>query len=137
MKYVIAFAFVIFTTDCFANADCKIVNGFNLCEDAKIISKNESAQIGQRITGAEYVLRKVYPEKMTVVYEYQSIYTKKEFLVRLGEQSMGSSIRQSTISSCKVFKKDPFVNDGGTLVMKYIYKDGGHIHTNTIDNINC
>ena len=137
MRYIIAFAFVIFTTDCFANADCKIVNGFNLCEDAKIIAKNESAQIGQKITGAEYVLRKVYPETMTVVYEYQSIYTKKDLLVRLGKQSMGSSKRQSTIFTCKVFKNDPFDKDGGNLVMKYFYKDGGHIHTNTINIINC
>lgn len=137
MKYLIAFLVGIFSGPGLAVEDCKIVNGFNLCEDAKIIAKNETAQIGRRINGAEYVLRRVFPEKMSVVYEYKSIYAKEDVLKLMGKNSMSDITIKSLASSCRQFRGDPFVKDGGILIFKYFYKDGGHIHTNTISNKNC
>ena len=137
MRYLIAFIVALLSVPSFAAEDCKIVNGFNLCEDAKIIAKNETVQIGRRISGAEYVLRRVFPEKMSVVYEYNSIYASEDVLKLVGNKSMSDLTKQSLALSCRQFRRDPFVRDGGVLVLKYFYKDGGHIHTNIISNENC
>lgn len=137
MKYLVAFFIGILSSPGFAAEECKVVNGFNLCDDAKIIANNEAVQIGRLVSGAEYVLRKVFPEKMSVVYEYENTYTREEVLELLGKKSMSDVAKMSLTSSCRLFRQDPFVKDGGVLVMKYFYKDGGHIHTNTISNNNC
>ena len=119
-------------------ADCRAVNGYNLCDDAKIIAQNEAKQIGQNIPGAEYVLQSVHSENMTVFYEYKSIYTERQVAQMIGESSLRDYQNKSFKTSCAIFtKRDPFIRDGGIFVMKYLYKDGGHIHTNTISVKNC
>lgn len=138
MRYIIILCSLALFPNSVSADECLVVNGYNLCEDAKIIAKNEAKQLGQRIPGAEYVLQKVYPEKMTVIYEYKSIYTKQKLTQLIGKGSLVERKKKSFRDACRHFTvRDPFVKDGGVFVMKYFYNDGGLIQTNTISLKNC
>ncbi len=132
-----------------AEESCKVVNGFNLCEDASIIALNTSKEIGLRIKGAEYILTSVRAKGMRVISHYESIYTKTEFnqlMKRRFESSgEGGSIdkllnktkKQSTMNLCAVYKKDVFVKDGGSFENHYKYKDGSVFHSVLIEDGRC
>lgn len=149
MKYILVLLMLVsvFTQ---AKEICKVVNGYNLCEDAKIIARNTSKEIGLKLRGAEYILRAVHAEHMTVVSDYENIYTEKEAHDRMIEiaknnskshlstQELTKLIKErSTALLCRAYKNDPFVKDGGSFKNHYRYKGGKVFHTVLITNKVC
>jgi len=130
-----------------AKEPCKVVNGYNLCEDAKIIANNTLKDIGIQLRGIEYVLKSVHPEHMTVVSYYESIYTEIEVKKKISKNSLNANLStqvqiklikdRSTNLLCNVYKNDPFVKDGGSFKINYSFKGGKVFHTVLIGKDRC
>jgi hypothetical protein len=137
---------IIFSTSVFANEECKIINGFNLCEDAKNIAETTKKDIGIRRIGSEYVLRSVHAYGMRVISIQESIYSEEDInnlldaksLSTLEAEKLKKGIkRQSTTNLCEFYKSDEFVKDGGSFEVNYKYKDGEIFHTVLVQNSSC
>jgi len=126
------------------------VNGFNLCEDAKIIADNSKKDIGVKRIGAEYVLKSVTSNGMAVISVHESVYTKEEMnnILRKAIEQSGSKnltiddlsqkiIDQSTERLCQIYKADVFVKDCGSFKVSYAYKNGEIFHTVLARKNNC
>ena len=126
------------------------MNGFNLCEDAKIIADNSKKDIGVKRIGAEYVLKSVTSNGMAVISVHESVYTKEEMnnILRKAIEQSGSKnltiddlsqkiIDQSTERLCQIYKADVFVKDGGSFKVSYAYKNGEIFNTVLTRKNNC
>lgn len=140
----------IFTVSVSADDRCLIVNGFNLCEDAKTIANNTKTDIGIKMPGSEYILKSVMHENMTVISVYESIYTKEEITRNITKsmqhdekssatitKSFNKTLEKSTERLCKIYSADVFVKDGGAFKISYAYKNGEVFHTVLAEKNNC
>ena len=148
-KFIILFL-SIYISSAYANDQCLVVKGFNLCEDAKIIADNSKKDIGVKRIGTEYILKSVTSNGMTVISVHESIYTKEEVnnnLRKAIEQSGSKNftiddlsqilIDQSTERLCQIYNADVFVKDGGSFKVSYAYKNGEIFHTVLALKNNC
>ena len=145
---ILLFMFVALSS--YADEGCKVVNGFDLCSDAKIIAENTSKDIGTRIAGSEYILRSAVAEKMKVISSYESIYTEeevrskiKQLIARNMEESStidekhAAILKLSTQRLCNGYKNDEFVRDGGSFEIIYRYRGGKIFHRVLVERGSC
>jgi len=129
---------LVFSSPAFGNEECKVVNGFNLCQDAKKIAANTRKDIGVRPQGSGYILHSVHATEMRVISIHESIYSEEDIenLLRATaessaerEQLKKSIMNQATNRLCESYSVDEFVNDGGSFEVNYKYRDGEIFHT--------
>ena len=150
-SYLLVVAFILVSpTAIKAEGVCKVVGGYNLCEDAKIIAQNESRDIGKYHPSVEYVLKDAFAENMRVTKLFENISTKKEFDDKLAERIAISQMtaltvgslkdelkNRSTVALCKFYERDEFVNDGGSFLLHYQYKGGEVFYSVLIEQDYC
>ena len=147
-KFLIIIMFV--SIPVFASEECKVVKGFNLCDDAITIANNTKADIGLIRKNSEYVLKSVYAKNMVVISAYESIYTKDEIIKIIQTSLINRKINGSTINEkfrkvkddatkrlCEFYKNDVFVKDGGSFKVSYSFKNGDIFHTVLAEKNNC
>lgn len=124
-------------TDSKNDTTCLIVNGFNLCDDAKKIAENTRSDLGIQRSGVEYVLVSVKAQYMRVISHHESIYTESEFLEGLSRKYgvispskkqtsdwLTESLRESVSRLCNFYRDDVFVKDGGEFEVHYRFREG-------------
>ena len=135
---IIALIATVLSTSVFGNEECKIVNGFNLCQDAITIAANTKNDIGVHHEGSEYILRSVLATGMRVITLNESIYSEEDMENLLSAKTISKAetkllkkniMKQATKRLCKFYSVDEFVNDGGSFEVNYKYKGGGIFHT--------
>ena len=153
MKYLIVFAIIFISTPlntARGQESCKVVNGYNLFDYAKIIAKNEGKDIGKRNFDEEYILKDAYAENMRVIKLFENIKTKAEIYEILNQgivdnqpttltvHDLDNEVKKrSTAVICSAYEKDEFVNDGGSFLLDFQYKDGGIFHSVLVEKDYC
>ncbi len=146
IKFIMSILVIFYSSLSISESDCKIVNGFNLCEDAKKIAANTRKDIGIPVKGSEYILQSSHAEGMKVISVHESVYTESQIDDLLSQKNYskteiakvkGKIKSDATVRLCKFYASDVFVQDGGSFEVHYQYKNGRVFHKVLAEKNNC